>query len=99
MGRGRPGLTTQASLGGAAAGKPLGTPSEQPINQGDLQEAGSLGAEVSQAGGERRRKACSPPQGHSPRPHPAGRPPRLGRQMNVHCVLVADPAAVLGPRT
>lgn len=45
MGRGQ-GLTTQASLGGAAAGKTLGAHSEQPINPGDLQEAGRLPAEV-----------------------------------------------------
>lgn len=42
------GLATQASLGGAAAGTPLGAHPEQSINPGDLRPAGSLPAEVSQ---------------------------------------------------
>lgn len=95
-------LTTQASLGRAAAGKPPGTRTEQPINLGDLQEAGSLRAEVS---GERRRAHPSRrppiPPGSEPRPLPQAPPSRSSvsgcAPMDVHCVLLADLAAVLEP--
>lgn len=77
------GVTTQASLGGAAAGKPLGACCKQPVNLGDLQEAGSLPTEgwpphSGLAGEEPRRQrpgACA--RAH-PRAGPAGCLPRVG---------------------
>lgn len=87
-GQGRPGPTTQASLGEAAAGKPLRTCSEQPINLGDLREAGSLGAEVSQACWERTAAPCPSPSPRAGAPAAAPGPAqqamlrRLGQQMS-----------------
>lgn len=77
------GLATQASLGGAAAGKPLGAHPEQPINPGDLRAAGSLPAEVSQGSRLMGRGRCLgapvPHGGWCQGPSPRARPSRLSR--------------------
>lgn len=51
------GLTTQASLGGAALGSP-GACCKQPVNPGDLQEAGTLPGPVG-GGAQRHPGACA----------------------------------------
>lgn len=81
LGGGGEGLTTQASLGGAAAGKPLGACSKQPVNLGDLQEAGSLPTEVSQHSACEERNAAAAPGACAKAP-PPGRPPAVVSQMH-----------------
>lgn len=77
------GLATQASLGGAAAGKPLGAHPEQPINPGDLRAAGSLPTEVSQGSRLVGRGRCLgapvPHEGPCQGPSPRARPSRLSQ--------------------